>query len=369
MSRSLTLRLATFAALAWLVLAPSRAAAQKALVYCPVGVDATGCNAVVTALTADAALFPDGVDAGYDGTSGTADLAGADLGGYAVLVIPSLADGQGVTPYALLRNGTIAGRIGAAFMGRTAVWSGTPDRGSTNRAAKDALIRNLAGWAKADAAGTHGPGLVVLQDNSDDATSRYDWMGGLSSLAIVPDTTLEVYSNVQVLTATGRTILTSASGLQIGYTNMASYGLVRGGGGAASDEATGGRTSRVVLVTAAGEPSDPNIATVHTDKEDYAPGETVTITGSGWEPGETVAMALHEDPLVHGDRTLTAAADADGKIFNNAFKPEEHDLGVRFVLTATGQSSGKVAQTTFTDNTNINSVTVAGSQSPSPVAA
>ena len=106
------------------------------------------------------------------------DLASADLSGYAVFVVPSLADGPDVQPYALLRDATIAGRIQAAFMGRVAVWSGTPDVGSTNRAAKDGLIRNLAAWAKADAAGTHGPGVVALQDNSDDVAARYGWLGG-----------------------------------------------------------------------------------------------------------------------------------------------------------------------------------------------
>ena len=31
-------------------------------------------------------------------------------------------------------------------------------------------------------------------------------------------------------------------------------------------------------------------ATITTDKEDYVPGEYVIITGSGWEPGETVSF-------------------------------------------------------------------------------
>jgi hypothetical protein len=87
MSRNLTRRLATLAAAAWLVLAPARAEAQRALVYCPVGIDATGCNAIVAALSSST-LFPDGVDAGYDGSGGTVDLAG-DLSGYAVFVVPS----------------------------------------------------------------------------------------------------------------------------------------------------------------------------------------------------------------------------------------------------------------------------------------
>src|SRR5689334_13170838 len=194
MFRTVTARLASIVSAAALTLIPSVLHAQKALVYCPVGIDATGCNAIVGAITADAARFPGGADAGYDGTQGTVDLAGADLGGYAVFVVPSLADGAGVQPYALLRDGTIAARIKAAFMGRTAVWSGTPDVGSTNRAAKDELIRNLAAWGRADAAGTHGPGVVALGDNSDDLTSRYNWMADISGLSVAGDTTFDVYS-------------------------------------------------------------------------------------------------------------------------------------------------------------------------------
>ncbi len=90
-------------------------------------------------------------------------------------------------------------------------------------------------------------------------------------------------------------------------------------------------------------------ATVKTDKDDYAPGETVIISGSGWEPGETVTLLLHEDvnPPFHEDRTLRAVADAAGNIVNDKFRPVKHDIAVRFYLTATGANSQ--AQTTFTD--------------------
>jgi hypothetical protein len=352
-----------------LAAAPTTLQAQKALVYCPVGIDASGCNAIVTALNASPTSFPDGVDGGYDGSQGTVDLATADLSAYAVFVVPSLADGAGTQPYGLLRDATIAARLQAAFMGRVAVWSGTPDVGSTNRSAKDGLIRNLAKWAKPDSAGTHGPGVVVLQDNSDDATARYGWLGSISSMSVAADTTFDVYSNVQVLTTTGQTILTNSGGLQIGYTNMASYGLVRGAGATASDDATGGRTSRVVLVTAAGEPSDPNIATVRTDKEDYQPGDTVLVTGSGWQPGETVNLLFHEDadPPIHPDKTLTAVADSDGHIVNHEYDIDELDLNIRFTVQATGLTSGKTAQTTFTDAVSFQSVAV-GTQAPTPIA-
>ena len=56
-------------------------------------------------------------------------------------------------------------------------------------------------------------------------------------------------------------------------------------------------------------------ATVKTDKDDYVPGQTVVITGGGWQPGETVTLLLQEDvsPPFHDDLVLTATADENGK--------------------------------------------------------
>src|SRR3989442_253576 len=90
-------------------------------------------------------------------------------------------------------------------------------------------------------------------------------------------------------------------------------------------------------------------ATVATDKADYAPGEAVVITGSGWEPGETVVLILHEEPQLDPDLELTAFADANGDFTNADFSVDVFDIGVTFTLTATGGSSGLTAETTFTD--------------------
>src|ERR1700747_1748908 len=80
-------------------------------------------------------------------------------------------------------------------------------------------------------------------------------------------------------------------------------------------------------------------ATVKTDAKDYAPGSIVTITGSGWKPGETVTLTLVESPLVDTHPVLTAVADSTGSIFNNQFSPDVHDISIRFYLTATGSVS------------------------------
>ena len=90
-------------------------------------------------------------------------------------------------------------------------------------------------------------------------------------------------------------------------------------------------------------------ATVTTDKPDYMPGETVTITGAGFSAGELVDLVLVEDAQLHEPRAWTVTADANGGFVDASFAPEEHDLNVTFTLTATGQTSGLVATTTFTD--------------------
>jgi hypothetical protein len=91
--------------------------------------------------------------------------------------------------------------------------------------------------------------------------------------------------------------------------------------------------------------------TVTTDKDDYAPTQIVTITGTGWYPGEVVTLNLHEDvnPPNHDDLVIPTVADASGNIFDNSFAPDFHDAGVRFYLTASGAVSGLSAQHTFTD--------------------
>ena len=92
-------------------------------------------------------------------------------------------------------------------------------------------------------------------------------------------------------------------------------------------------------------------ATVKTDKDDYAPYETVTISGSGWQPGEKVHLRVSEDADTHSDWELEAIADEFGNIVNYDFYPRQDDIyqhiGMRFYLTATGIASH--ALTTFTD--------------------
>jgi len=88
-------------------------------------------------------------------------------------------------------------------------------------------------------------------------------------------------------------------------------------------------------------------ATIKTDASDYPPGTNVHITGSGWEPGESVALTLVESPLIDTHGPYSVVADASGNISDNSFTTDEHDLNVGFALTAAGSKSQ--AFNAFTD--------------------
>src|SRR6266567_4755960 len=63
-------------------------------------------------------------------------------------------------------------------------------------------------------------------------------------------------------------------------------------------------------------------ATLTTDKPDYVPGEHVTFTGTGWQPGEIVTIEIYEtsvDPFFD-EGGVTAVADAYGNISNSDFQ-------------------------------------------------
>jgi hypothetical protein len=96
-------------------------------------------------------------------------------------------------------------------------------------------------------------------------------------------------------------------------------------------------------------------ASISTEKTDYAPGSVVTLTGAGWESGETVKIILHEEPTLHDDDVLYSMADWSGTLINTDCAPESYDDGVTYTVTAKGESSGRTAQTSFTDKNDCNS--------------
>jgi hypothetical protein len=103
-------------------------------------------------------------------------------------------------------------------------------------------------------------------------------------------------------------------------------------------------------------------ATVATDQSDYTPGQTVVITGAGFQPGESVTLRIDENPDVDADSPIiwAVATDAGGSFTDTSFVINAGDVGVTFTLTAVGQTSGLTAATVFTDNKNLK-ITFAGS--------
>jgi hypothetical protein len=88
--------------------------------------------------------------------------------------------------------------------------------------------------------------------------------------------------------------------------------------------------------------------TLSTDKNDYHPGERVTITGSDWSPGETVRLLIQATG--HAEVTLDATADDSGAFTNTDFAADADDAGLTFTITGTGVTSGATAIAVFTDS-------------------
>src|SRR5215216_4565615 len=88
--------------------------------------------------------------------------------------------------------------------------------------------------------------------------------------------------------------------------------------------------------------------TIQSDKADYAPGELVTLTGSNWQPGESVHIYVNDDVGQTWDYSKDVIADGSGNITHQF--PLPNSFVAVYKVTATGAQSG-VATTSFTDGT------------------
>jgi hypothetical protein len=87
--------------------------------------------------------------------------------------------------------------------------------------------------------------------------------------------------------------------------------------------------------------------TIQSDQADYPPGGLVTLTGSNWQPGESVHINVNDTYGASWSRNVDVTADASGQITDSFNLPDwfvsDYDV------TATGSQSG-TATTTFTDS-------------------
>ncbi len=86
------------------------------------------------------------------------------------------------------------------------------------------------------------------------------------------------------------------------------------------------------------EPSSPGTPTIKSDLEDYPPGGLVTLTGMGWQPGESVHIFVNDDWGSSWSRHLDVTADASGAI-TDQFNLPNWFVAVYRVL-ASGDASG-----------------------------
>ena len=105
----------------------------------------------------------------------------------------------------------------------------------------------------------------------------------------------------------------------------------------------------VALVTPLGvtaASAQTSLPSIVSDKDDYAPGELVTLTGAGWQPGESVHINVDDDQTKSWKRDVDVAADSSGSIMDSFNLPDW--FVATYKVTATGAASG-VATAGFTD--------------------
>jgi hypothetical protein len=102
-----------------------------------------------------------------------------------------------------------------------------------------------------------------------------------------------------------------------------------------------GNTVSSVLIT-----QDNQAASLTTDHIEYAPDQSPLIGGSGWAPGEHIVIVRQEAAGDRGRILLRAKADGKGNFANSSLTPADHEVSA-YILTAIGQQSGYVAQTTY----------------------
>ena len=100
--------------------------------------------------------------------------------------------------------------------------------------------------------------------------------------------------------------------------------------------------------------------TIASDKPDYAPGETVTLSGANWQPGESVHVFVNDDVGQTWSHSADVVAAADGTITDQFQLPDW--FVALYSVTATGPDSGTV-RSSFTD-ANAPAVTIQSVSKP-----
>ncbi len=101
--------------------------------------------------------------------------------------------------------------------------------------------------------------------------------------------------------------------------------------------------------------------TFTSDKEDYYPGDTAHITGTGWKLDQKLRVEFKEEPDYPDFHIYNVTVNEDGT-WKIDYPIEERHLGVKFTAVAVGEQTGFSATHIFTDAPRITNLTY-GTQS------
>src|SRR4026207_1524272 len=88
--------------------------------------------------------------------------------------------------------------------------------------------------------------------------------------------------------------------------------------------------------------------TITSDKDDYPPGATVTLTGANWQGDTDVRIVVNDDVGQTWSRDVIVPVAGDGTISDSFQLPNYFVATYRVV--ASGQQTGRVVTTTFPDS-------------------
>jgi YDG domain/Galactose oxidase, central domain len=276
---------------------------------------------------------------GFDGNNplATSDIFDPTSGN--ITAGPSLATGRYSMSATTLMNGQVA-VIGGAGQGS----NGTVDLASIE--IFDPMLNAFDDAGVSLTTAREGHQAFLLPNNNNVLI-----VGGTSSGTVL--------ASAELLTPT---VSTSTGSWTYSVSSTGSLATARAGASGSANQTNGPITvsqkDGIVYVAGGNDPSgnvlssgeEYGYATVQTDQSDFAPGTTVTISGAGFTPGETVSITLVESPLIDTHGPYSVIADANGNFVDTSFATDIHDANVRFWLSAVGSQSGLQAQNTFTDS-------------------
>ena len=170
---------------------------------------------------------------------------------------------------------------------------------------------------------TYAPGSAVT-------LSGTNWTPGSTVHIVVDDDKSDAWDHIADVTAGANGSLSDTFELPTGL--AATFTA------SATDSSDKNATATFTSVSA-----PPGSPTLDSDKETYAPGAQVTLSGTNWTPGSAVHIVVDDDKSDSWTHTADVAAGVDGKISDSFSLPS---LSATFTATATG-TLGQSATTTF----------------------